>query len=232
MNDILVQFERIGRMYGRGATSVEALTEASGSVRAGERIAVVGPSGCGKSTLLQLLGGLDLPSKGQIAWPALGTRDALRPRRIGYVFQTQSLLAPLTVAENVTLPLLLVGEDEAAARKRALETLALIDLAALAEKYPEELSGGQAQRVAVARALVGRPRLILADEPSGQLDHPTAQHLFDVLLASLAGSDTALVVATHDPTIAERLHLHWLMQHGRLDMGVNREGSRGQREVA
>jgi putative ABC transport system ATP-binding protein/lipoprotein-releasing system ATP-binding protein len=133
------------------------------------------------------------------------------------VFQTQSLLAPLNVVENVELPLLLVGESADVARPRALEILTQLDLVSIADKLPEELSGGQAQRVAVARAFVGRPKLILADEPTGQLDHPTAQHLFDVLLASLVGSDTALVVATHDLTIAQRFPVRWRLSHGRLE---------------
>ena len=217
MPETFVEFRQLGRTFRHGATPVVALTGATAWVQAGDRIAVVGPSGCGKSTLLHLMSGLDTPSEGYIAWPALGDQASLRPRQVGFVFQTQSLLAPLTVVENVELPLLLVGEPAETARARALQTLAQIDLDAVAEKLPEELSGGQAQRVAVARAFVGRPRLILADEPSGQLDHPTAQHLFDVLLASLAESDTALVVATHDLAIAERLPIPWRMRHGRLE---------------
>jgi len=218
MAETFVEFRQLGRTFHHGASQVVALTGATASVQAGDRIAVIGPSGCGKSTLLHLISGLDTPSEGHIAWPALGDRASLRPRQVGFVFQTQSLLAPLTVVENVELPLLLVGEGSETARARALETLAQIALDAIAEKLPEELSGGQAQRVAVARAFVGRPRLVLADEPSGQLDHPTAQHLFDVLLASLAESDTALVVATHDPAIAQRLPTPWRMRHGRLEV--------------
>ena len=217
MPETFVEFRQLGRTFRHGATPVVALAGATAWVQAGDRIAVVGPSGCGKSTLLHLMSGLDTPSEGYIAWPALGDQASLRPHQVGFVFQTQSLLAPLTVVENVELPLLLVGEPAETARARALQTLAQIDLDAVAEKLPEELSGGQAQRVAVARAFVGRPRLILADEPSGQLDHPTAQHLFDVLLASLAESDTALVVATHDLAIAERLPIPWRMRHGRLE---------------
>ena len=217
--DTLVDCRRVGRTYHRGGVPVVALTDVTVSVRAGDRIAVVGPSGGGKSTLLQLMGGLDIPSEGNITWPALGERASLRPRRIGYVFQTQSLLAPLTVVENVALPLLLVGESADSARARALEILGQLDLAVIADKLPEELSGGQAQRVAVARAFVGRPRLILADEPTGQLDHPTAQHLFDVLLATLADSDTAVVVATHDVAIAQRLPMQWRLSHGQLGAG-------------
>ena len=218
MPETFVDCRQVGRTYYRGIRPIVALAGVTVSVHAGDRVAIVGPSGGGKSTLLQLMGGLDAPTEGEISWPALGARASLRPRQIGYVFQTQSLLAPLTVVENVELPLLLVSELAEMARSRALEILAQLNLADIAGKLPEELSGGQAQRVAIARAFVGRPKLILADEPTGQLDHPTAQHLFDVLLASLAGSDTALVVATHDPTIAQRLPVQWHLSHGHLEM--------------
>ena len=128
-----------------------------------------------------------------------------------------SLVPSLTVIENVELPLLLQKVDPAPARTAAHAALERVELAALAEKLPEELSGGQAQRVAVARALAAQPRLILADEPTGQLDRPTAQHLFDLLLAALAGTTTALVVATHDRAVAERLDTIWQMRQGVLE---------------
>jgi putative ABC transport system ATP-binding protein/lipoprotein-releasing system ATP-binding protein len=187
----------------------------------GDRIAVVGPSGSGKSTLLHLLSELDTPTSGRISWPALGPRTTLRPKKIGFIFQAQSLLAPLTVAENVELSLLLGDIDRARARAAALDMLERMDLGELAEKLPEELSGGQMQRVAWARTLACRPKMILADEPTGQLDHPTAQHLFDTLLAILEDSDTALVVATHDKSIADRLNKKWYLQHGRLEVVDN-----------
>jgi putative ABC transport system ATP-binding protein/lipoprotein-releasing system ATP-binding protein len=138
--------------------------------------------------------------------------------KVGLVFQVPSLLAPLTVVENVEIPLLLGQASAEKARAAALDALDRIGLRFLAEKLPEELSGGQAQRVAVARALASHPKLLLADEPTGQLDHPTAQELFDVLLASLEGTQTALVVATHDRTVAERMKTIWYMQHGLLEV--------------
>lgn len=217
MSDALVDCRQVGRTYYRGRAPVAALSGATISVHAKDRIALVGPSGGGKSTLLQLMGGLDTPTEGEVSWPALGDRESLRPRQIGYVFQTQSLLEPLSILENVELPLLLTGETADAARTRALEILTQLDLAFIADKLPEELSGGQSQRVAIARAFVGRPKLILADEPTGQLDHPTARHLFDVLLAMLADSDAALVVATHDLTVAHRLDKQWRLSHGHLE---------------
>jgi ABC-type lipoprotein export system ATPase subunit len=218
MSEVLVEARRIGRTYYLGKTPIAAVANADVLVHAGDRIAVVGPSGGGKSTLLQMMGGLDSPTEGEIHWPALGGRSWLRPRMIGYVFQTQSLLAPLTVLENVELPLLLLSEPPGAARESAREILEQLALAEIAEKLPEELSGGQAQRVAVARAFVGRPRLILADEPTGQLDHPTANHLFDLLLKTLDASHAALVVATHDLAIAGRLSIQWRISHGHLEV--------------
>lgn len=213
----LVVAHALGRIYRRGSAEVVALREATCTILPGDRIALVGRSGSGKSTLLHLLGGLDAPTAGTITWPLLGTRDSLRPSQAAFVFQTPSLLPALTAVENVELPLLLGNADVSLVRAAALDALARLDLSALADKLPEELSGGQAQRVAMARALVARPRLVLADEPTGQLDRPTAQHLFDVLLAALADTDAALVVATHDATVAERLEQIWRMDQGILE---------------
>ncbi|HUX47285.1 MAG TPA: ABC transporter ATP-binding protein [Desulfosporosinus sp.] len=220
MTELLVEVQNVGKTYTRGEAQEIALVSATCSVKPGDRIALVGPSGSGKSTLLHLMGGLDQPTSGNISWPRLGTRETLRPQKIGFIFQMQSLLPPLTVVENVELTLLLGHVEATKARKTALETLNMMRLNNIAEKLPEELSGGQAQRVAVARALACRPQLILADEPTGQLDHPTAQHLFDVLLDSLEGFDTALVVATHDQAVAERMKTIWQMHHGVMEVAV------------
>lgn len=216
MSEILVDAQNIGRTYRRGNTSVVALISATCRVVAGSRIALVGRSGSGKSTLLHLMGGLDIPTTGIISWPALGKRETLRPAKIAFVFQMPSLLPSLTAVENVELPLLLGNAPPNVARMAAMEALEKIQLEAIAYKLPEELSGGQAQRVAVARALAYRPKLILADEPTGQLDRSTAQFLLDVLLDTLKNTDTALVVATHDLSIAERLDSQWDIQQGKL----------------
>ncbi len=218
MHEMLVHMEQGRRTYSRGKTPVVAVAFATCTVVPGDRVALVGPSGSGKSTLLHLLGGLDKLTSGSLTWPALGASETLRPSKIGLVFQMPSLLAPLTVVENVEIPLLLGQASTEKARTAALDALERIGLQSIAEKLPEELSGGQAQRVAVARALATQPKLILADEPTGQLDHPTAKHLFDVLLASLEGTETALVVATHDLAVAERMHTVWHMQHGILEV--------------
>ena len=218
MNEVLVDVSEAGRIYQAGASPVVALDTATCKVNPGDHIALVGPSGSGKSTLLQIMGGLDTPTSGKVSWPGLGERQTLRPEKVAFVFQSPSLLAPLTVVENVEMPLLLGRTGAKEARRAALEALERIELANIANKLPEELSGGQTQRVAVARALSYRPGLILADEPTGQLDHPTSSHLFDVLLASLEGTDTALVVATHDKDVAGRMHDHWKMEHGVLEV--------------
>jgi ABC-type lipoprotein export system ATPase subunit len=218
MSNIYVSMNDAGRTYLQGKIPIQVLTSITGAVAAGDRIAVVGPSGSGKSTLLHLMGGLDTPTSGSISWPELGPKRDLRPKKIGFIFQSESLLAPLTVVENVELPLLLEDMKPVEARAAAITALKDIDLGTIADKLPEELSGGQAQRVAVARVLSSRPKLILADEPTGQLDHPTAQRLFDVLLACIENSATALIVATHDPAIAGRLRTVWHLQHGRLEV--------------
>ena len=218
MPEQLVQVENVGKTYNRGGVIETALSRATCSILPGDRIALVGSSGSGKSTLLHLMGGLDRPTTGHISWPGLGSYERLRPQQLGFVFQMPSLLPQLTAVENVELPLLLGQVESAEAREAALEALERINLRVIAEKLPEELSGGQAQRVAVARTLASRPKLILADEPTGQLDLLTAQHLLDVLLNTFKGSETAIVVATHDLAIAERMSKIWHMNHGVLEV--------------
>lgn len=216
MAEPFVEASGVGRSFLLGGQTIEALQPASFRILPQDRIALMGPSGCGKSTLLMLLADLDAPTAGRLNWPALGEHGLLRPTQISVVFQAPSLLPMLSVAENVALPLLIANQpgDPQAEAARALDA---IGIAGLADKLPEELSGGQAQRVGLARALVGGPRLILADEPTGQLDHTTAQQVFDALLAALEGTDAALVVATHDPDIARRLRTIWRMDHGKLE---------------
>ncbi len=216
---LLADAENIGRTYGEGARRVIALDHATCQIAPGDRIAIIGPSGSGKSTLLQLLAGLDTPSSGVLRWPALGPQTGLRPAQIAVIFQQHSLLEPLSVVENVALPLLLYGVAPSLARVRALAALERLDLAALCDRLPDELSGGQAQRVTVARALAGSPRLILADEPTGQLDHATAERVITLLLQVLSGTDTALVVSTHDPAVAVHMPRRWQIHDGILEAG-------------
>jgi ABC-type lipoprotein export system ATPase subunit len=215
-NDVVVRCDVAARTFGAGISAVVAVHGVTCEIRRGQHVAITGPSGSGKSTLLHLLAGLDEPTAGSVSWPALGDRGALRPGPVAVVFQGPSLLPPLDVLENVALPLLLAGaaESEAiAAAERALERL---DLATLAAKLPEELSGGQAQRVAVARVLAGRHQLILADEPTGQLDHTTGASVIDALIRAATDLGAALVVTTHDPLVADRLSDRWAMADGAL----------------
>jgi ABC-type lipoprotein export system ATPase subunit len=180
------------------------------------RIALFGPSGSGKSTLLHMIAGLEKPTTGELAWPALHGHPRGRPQAVGVVFQGPSLIPTLDVVQNVALPLLFARVGVEQARKKAQDALDILELTALARRVPDELSGGQAQRVAIARVLAAAPRLILADEPTGQLDHATAQHVIAVLLAAADSSGAGLVVSTHDPTVTDRLASRWAMRAGML----------------
>jgi putative ABC transport system ATP-binding protein/lipoprotein-releasing system ATP-binding protein len=191
---------------------VVSLHDVDCAVPPGARIALVGPSGSGKTTLLHILGGLDKPTAGRVEWPGLGSFDNLRPRKIGFVFQTPSLFPALTALENVRLPSLIAGVEG----ENAATLLQALDLIEIAHKLPEELSGGQAQRVAMARALALCPTLILADEPTGFLDGATAQSFLDAVTERLDAIGGALVLATHDETVAARMTTRWTMDHGRL----------------
>lgn len=216
MADVLAEAIDAGRVFDGVGGRVTALQHATCRIERGDRIAVVGPSGSGKSTLLHLFAGLDSPTSGVVRWPTLGEKVTLRPSKVAFVFQSESLVSSLTVLENIEVPRLLAGKDADEARRDAAAMLDALDLTALADKLPEEISGGQAQRVAVARSLVTNPDLILADEPTGQLDHITAAHLLDLIDSHLQGTGAALVVATHDPFVAARMKIRWQMDHGAL----------------
>ena len=216
LTDALVVATDVARTFGSGPSAVVAVHGASCLVRAGDLIALTGPSGSGKTTLLHLLAGLDAPTAGMIEWPAIGTVRQLRPGPIAIVFQAPSLLAPLDILENVSLPLLLRGIDRDTAREMAIGALRQLDLESLSVKLPEEISGGQAQRVAVARVLAGQPRLILADEPTGQLDHTSGAVVIDALIAASTTTGAAMIINTHDAAVADRLDLFWSMTNGRL----------------
>ena len=216
MDDPVVHARDIRRVYGDGARAVVAVAGATFSVHRGKRIAIVGPSGSGKSTLLHLMAGIDRPTSGDVTWPAIGRPEALRPGPVALAFQGPSLLPPLTVSENVALPLLLEGQDEVSALAAAVACLDLFELGEVADKLPEEISGGQSQRAGLARALVGEPRLVLVDEPTGQLDRETAGRTVLALLGAIDASGSALVVATHDLEVAERMDSCWQMDSGQL----------------
>jgi putative ABC transport system ATP-binding protein len=189
--------------------SVRALDGVSMQVAPGEVVAVVGPSGSGKSTLLYLLGGLDQPDAGTVRvagtdWSALNRdeRAAFRARTCGFVVQGMALLPQATAAENVEVPLLLDGVEPDARAQRVAEALEQVDLADEAPKLPDQLSGGQQQRVAIARALVTEPAVVLADEPTGNLDSATGQAVTRLLVAAARDRGAAVVLVTHDPAVA------------------------------
>jgi ABC-type lipoprotein export system ATPase subunit len=213
---LLAVCTRVSRTFTRGGVEVRAVRAVDCAVEAGMRVALVGPSGSGKSTLLHLLAGLDEPTGGVVSWPDPGGAPHGHPGTVGVVFQGPSLIPALDVAENVALPLLLAGVPERDAVERAVAALDRLDLGALAPRLPGELSGGQAQRVAIARVLAARPALILADEPTGQLDHDTADRVVTVLLQAADELGAALVVATHDLAIAGRFPQRWRIDDGRL----------------
>jgi ABC-type lipoprotein export system ATPase subunit len=221
----LVRCSAVSRTYGHAAAATVALAPTDCEVHRGDRIALVGPSGSGKSTLLHVMAGLDTPTHGHVAWPAIGERADLRPGRVALIFQGPSLLPALTVLENVALALVLDGARDADARAAARAALDTLSLGELARKLPEEISGGQAQRVAVARALAGRPVVILADEPTGQLDRANGAIVVDVLLEAAARTGAALVVATHDPAVADRVPTRWDMYSGELTRARTNESS-------
>jgi ABC-type lipoprotein export system ATPase subunit len=204
----MVRARGLCKEYGRDATLVRAVDHVDLDVAAGETLAVMGPSGCGKSTLLHLLGGLDRPSRGEL-WLAGQRIDemsersmaALRRDRVGFVFQAFHLMDELTAAENVELPALLAGRSPRSARRRANRLLEQVGLADRARHLPSQLSGGQRQRVAIARALTNEPLVVLADEPTGNLD---SEATLDVLrlFESLHTAGQTLVIVTHDSRIA------------------------------
>jgi ABC-type lipoprotein export system ATPase subunit len=212
----LITCEDLACTFGSGPAAVVAVHGVSCELQPGAEVAITGPSGSGKSTLLHLMAGLQTPTAGVIQWPGLDGHPLAEPGRVGVIFQGPSLLPALDVMENVALPLVLGDTPPKLARERAMNALAALQVGDLAGKLPEELSGGQAQRVAVARVLAANPRLILADEPTGQLDHEAAALVMDVLLQASAELGAALVVSTHDPIIAARLPQQWIIRDGTL----------------
>jgi putative ABC transport system ATP-binding protein len=218
--EVLVVCDLVGRTFGQGTLAVVAVHEVSCTVTSTSRIALVGPSGSGKTTLLQLMAGLDRPTSGTITWPTWTGGPFQDPSRAGVVFQGLSLIPGLTAAENVAFPLMLRGIAERDVMPRARASLDLLGLGSLGDKLPDELSGGQAQRVAVARVVTSGPQLIFADEPTGQLDRASGDRVIDVLLEAADHLGAGLVVSTHDSTVAARLGTHWRMHDGELEVAT------------
>jgi putative ABC transport system ATP-binding protein len=218
----LLHLQQVTKVLDSGGRPLKVVDSVDLSVEAGEFVAILGPSGSGKSTLLGLMAGLDRPTSGEVwlrdqSLHALGEDHlaVLRRRAIGFVFQSFQLLPQLTARENVRLPLELVGASDAGAEADTL--LAAVGLAERGHHYPSQLSGGEQQRTAVARAFAARPDLLLADEPTGNLDSATGARVLDVLSEMQRSRGTTLVLVTHDPAIAQRAGRHIHLRDGRME---------------
>ena len=218
----IVEARNVTRTFAMPAGPVVAVRDASLTIEPGDHVAICGPSGCGKSTLLHLLGCVDAPSRGtllfdgeDVATLSDAARSRIRLTRIGFVFQRFFLLPMLTAAENVDLPQSEAGVPRGERQQRTAELLAYVGLSARADHRPSQLSGGEMQRVAIARALANRPRLLLADEPTGELDQATGAQIA-ALLDRVNADGTALVIVTHDPALADRAHRVLNMRDGAI----------------
>jgi putative ABC transport system ATP-binding protein len=224
----VVEARGVTRTFPMPAGPVVAVRDLNVTIAAGELVSICGPSGCGKSTLLHIIGCVDAPSQGQMLVDGVDVstlgdaeRSAIRLSKIGFVFQRFFLLPMLTAAENVELPQAEAGRPRAERRSRTMDLLDYVGLAHRAHHRPSQLSGGEAQRVAIARALANRPRLLLADEPTGELDQATGQQIVS-LFERVHADGTTVVVVTHDPAIAARSPRVLFMRDGRLDGGPPR----------
>jgi len=222
--DLIVQATGVHKAYHTGQVSVPALRGVDLSVWRGEMVAIMGPSGCGKTTLLNCLSGLDSPDQGEVSIEGVSLsgmtdrqRTAYRARRMGFVFQFYNLLPVLSAVENVELPLLVSGVRLREARKRALESLEQVGLGQRAYHRPAELSGGERQRTTIARALVNRPALVWADEPTGDLDSETANEIMDVLVDLNREQQLTFILVTHDRGIGARCRRIIRMRDGLVE---------------
>lgn len=206
----VIQLQNVKKSYDLDKVIVNALNGISFEINKGELVAIIGPSGSGKSTAMQIIGSLDLPTEGTIKIDNIDISklskselSQLRGKKIGFIFQTFNLISSLTALENVMLPMLFQNTDKSKQKEKAKELLALVGLQDRMEHLPSELSGGQRQRVAIARALSNDPEIILADEPTGNLDSKTGEEIINLLLELNKKGSTVLII-THDPNIAKR----------------------------
>ncbi len=208
----ILQCRQLTKRYTQGPLDVEVLKGVNLTITAGERVAIMGASGSGKSTLLHLLGGLDKPSGGEVVLDNVNLNKVsanklakLRNESLGFIYQSHHLLDEFTVLENVAMPLLIAGKMVVEAKERANELLARVGLSHRIEHKPGELSGGERQRAAVARALINRPALILADEPTGNLDSKTADQVYELMLELNQELNVSFLVVTHDHELAAKM---------------------------
>jgi putative ABC transport system ATP-binding protein len=220
---MIVDAQHVSRVFRMPAGPVVAVRDVTLQIREGDHLAIRGPSGCGKSTLLHMLGCVDAPTSGSLLFAGQdisrlsdAKRSALRLKQIGFVFQRFFLLPMLTARENIELPLSEAGAGKGERRTRANELLEYVGLSARADHRPSQLSGGEMQRVAIARALANKPQLLLADEPTGELDVATGEQIA-LLLDRVNADGTALVIVTHDPVLAQRARRLLMMRDGSIE---------------
>ena len=232
MNKILLQCDNLCKRYQEGSVQTDVLHNVSFSMAEGELMAIVGSSGSGKSTLLHLLGGLDTPTSGDVIFDdrpmsklSSTAKAELRNRELGFIYQFHHLLPDFTALENVAMPLLIGKKKPAEIDTRAREMLRAVGLEHRASHRPSELSGGERQRVAIARALVNNPRLVLADEPTGNLDARNADSIFELLGELNRAQGTAFLVVTHDLQLAKRMNRQLEMRDGHLKTDLTLMGA-------
>jgi lipoprotein-releasing system ATP-binding protein len=223
MNKTVLACQDLSKRFKEGPLDVEVLKKISIQVEPGQRIAIMGASGSGKSTLLHLLGGLESPSSGQVyldGQSIIGMNERqlskLRNKSLGFIYQFHHLLGEFTLVENVAMPLLIRGDDVDAAESQAHALLERVGLKQRTMHKPGELSGGERQRAAIARALVTRPKCVLADEPTGNLDRKTADHVYELMLELNKEYQVSFVVVTHDAQLAAKMDLTYMLQDGAI----------------
>lgn len=231
-DDFVLQAAKITKTYQMGSIEVHALREVDFDVSRGEFVAIMGPSGSGKSTLLHLLGGLDIPSSGEITvgdqlLSALSDDEITRVRRrkVGFIFQFYNLLPTLSAAENVALPLLIDGQSAAQHQDVINQLLEMVDLGARGDHRPDQLSGGEQQRVAIARAFVNQPEIVLADEPTGNLDSKAGTAILELLQRTCKDRDATIVMVTHDPRAASFADRIVFLKDGHIVYELNEHGN-------
>ncbi|MCK3654687.1 ABC transporter ATP-binding protein [Pasteurellaceae bacterium Macca] len=223
MNNELLRCDQISKFYQEGENTTQVLKKVSFSMNSGELVAIVGSSGSGKSTLLHTLGGLDQPSEGEVfikgqSLQKLGSNAlaTLRNQNLGFVYQFHHLMADFSALENVMMPMLIGQQNRSEARERAEKMLQAVGLSHRIHHRPSALSGGERQRVAIARALVNQPALVLADEPTGNLDQKTTESIFELIKRLNVEQNIAFLLVTHDLSLADKLNRRLIMQDGVL----------------